>query len=113
MSIEGILLQPGEAQSVSPPRHTGGFPCDRRARQRAAPCSNSLVAPGFDTGAHYHTTIEEIFYVLEGELTLRAGDRRVQGGPGTFVFVPIGAAIPLATWVKPSADAARHDASRA
>jgi quercetin dioxygenase-like cupin family protein len=50
------------------------------------------VAPGFDTGAHYHTKIEEIFYVLEGELTLRAGDRVVRGGPGTFVFVPIGAA---------------------
>jgi quercetin dioxygenase-like cupin family protein len=34
------------------------------------------VAPGFDTGAHYHTKIEEIFYVLEGELTLRAGEEK-------------------------------------
>jgi quercetin dioxygenase-like cupin family protein len=70
------------------------------------------VAPGFDTGAHYHTKIEEIFYVLEGELTLRAGDRVVQGGAGTFVFVPIGPLI----WeprVKPSPDVAGHSAPRA
>ena len=33
------------------------------------------VAPGFDTGAHYHTKIEETFYVLEGTLALRLGDR--------------------------------------
>src|SRR5579872_934731 len=48
------------------------------------------VAPGFDTGAHYHTKIEEFFYVVEGELDLRSGDRTVHAGPGTFVFVPPG-----------------------
>jgi len=50
------------------------------------------VAPGFNTGAHYHTKIEEIFYVLEGELDLRCGEHTVRGGPGTCVFVPPGAA---------------------
>ena len=49
------------------------------------------VAPGFDTGPHYHTKIEEFFYVLEGEVDLRSGGRFVRGGPGTFVFVPPGA----------------------
>ena len=48
------------------------------------------VAPGFDTGAHYHTKIEEFFYVVEGQLDLRSGDRVVRAGPGTFVFVPPG-----------------------
>jgi mannose-6-phosphate isomerase-like protein (cupin superfamily) len=52
----------------------------------------SRAAPGFNTGAHYHTKIEEIFYVLEGELDLRCGERIVRGGPGTCVFVPPGAA---------------------
>ena len=27
------------------------------------------IAPGFNTGAHYHTKIEELFYVLEGGST--------------------------------------------
>ena len=49
-------------------------------------------APGFNTGAHYHTKIEEIFYILEGELDLRCGEHTVRGGPGTCVFVPPGAA---------------------
>jgi quercetin dioxygenase-like cupin family protein len=91
MSIEGILLQPGEAQGVS----LRGTQVDFLVTaEHAKGCSvfEFSVAPGFDTGAHYHTKIEEIFYVLDGELTLRAGDRVVQGGPGTFVFVPIGAA---------------------
>ncbi len=35
------------------------------------------VAPGFNTGAHYHTKIEEIFYVLEGELDLRCDERTI------------------------------------
>jgi mannose-6-phosphate isomerase-like protein (cupin superfamily) len=48
------------------------------------------VAPGFDTGAHYHTKIEEFFYVVEGELDLRSGDRTVHASAGTFVFVPPG-----------------------
>jgi quercetin dioxygenase-like cupin family protein len=48
------------------------------------------VASGFNTGAHYHTKIEEIFYVLEGELDLRCGERTIRGGPGTCVFVPPG-----------------------
>jgi len=50
------------------------------------------TAPGFDTGAHVHSAIEEIFYVIQGELELRCGDQVIKGGPGTFVFVPVGAA---------------------
>ncbi|WP_337312124.1 cupin domain-containing protein [Candidatus Aeolococcus gillhamiae] len=46
--------------------------------------------PGFDTGSHLHARIEELFYVLDGEMELRAGDRITLGGPGTFVCVPVG-----------------------
>ena len=91
MSIEGIILQSGEAHRVS----MRGSQLDFLVTaEHAKGCSvfEFSVAPGFDVGAHYHTKIEEIFYVLEGELNLRAGDRVVRGGPGTFVFVPIGAA---------------------
>lgn len=50
------------------------------------------VAPGFNTGPHYHTKMEEFFYVLEGEIDLRSGERVIRGEPGTFVSVPCGAA---------------------
>jgi len=92
MSIEGIILQRGEAHGVA----VRGTQIDFLVTaEHAKSCSmfELSIAPGFDTGAHYHTKIEESLYVLEGELHLRAGDRVVQGGPGTFVFVPSGAAL--------------------
>jgi mannose-6-phosphate isomerase-like protein (cupin superfamily) len=67
-----------------------------------------LVNPGFDVGAHVHRRLEELFYVVEGELDLLAfeprirtadnwlawqshtGEHVVRGGPGTLMFVPIG-----------------------
>jgi quercetin dioxygenase-like cupin family protein len=91
MSIEAIILRRGEAQGVS----SRGSQIDFLVTaEHAKGCSmfELSIAPGFDTGPHYHTKMEEIFYVLEGELNLRASDRVVRGGPGTFVFVPIGAA---------------------
>jgi uncharacterized RmlC-like cupin family protein len=49
-----------------------------------------LAVPGWDTGSHLHTALEEQFFVLEGEMEIRAGDRLVVAQPGTFVNVPPG-----------------------
>jgi oxalate decarboxylase/phosphoglucose isomerase-like protein (cupin superfamily) len=67
-----------------------------------------VVPPGFDVGAHVHSTAEELFYVLEGELDLlafepkvrsagdwhewvsRSGERYLRGGAGSVMFVPAG-----------------------
>jgi quercetin dioxygenase-like cupin family protein len=48
------------------------------------------AAPGFDTGSHLHARIEEQFYVLDGQMELRAGDDVIVGRPGAFVTVPTG-----------------------
>jgi quercetin dioxygenase-like cupin family protein len=48
------------------------------------------VAPGFDTGRHYHTVLEQFFYVIEGELNLSSGDRVLHANPGTFLLVSPG-----------------------
>lgn len=67
-------------------------------------------APGFDVGAHRHTTHEEVFYVLEGEVEMFAFEpktRTIEPGswvnwesadgtlvtratPGTVMYVPRG-----------------------
>ncbi len=39
---------------------------------------------------HIHTTEEEAFYVLEGELDVLVGDRTVTATAGAFVLVPRG-----------------------
>jgi oxalate decarboxylase/phosphoglucose isomerase-like protein (cupin superfamily) len=66
------------------------------------------VAPGFDVGAHLHNEVEELFYILDGELDLLSfeprirtadnwrgwesadGARVLRGGPGATMFVPAG-----------------------
>ena len=91
MSVEGIILHHGEAHGVTLHQTRVDYLV---TAEHSKQCSlfEFTVAPGFNTGAHYHTKIEEIFYVLEGELDLRCGERTIRGGPGTCVFVPPGAA---------------------
>src|SRR6516225_3883787 len=91
MSVEGLILHHGEAHGVTLHQTRIDYLI---TAEHSKQCSlfEFTVAPGFNTGAHYHTKIEEIFYVLEGELDLRCGERTIRGGPGTCVFAPPGAA---------------------
>jgi quercetin dioxygenase-like cupin family protein len=50
----------------------------------------TLLAPGFSPPLHVHRAEDESFYVLEGELTMRCGERTFQAEPGAFVFLPRG-----------------------
>ncbi|GAA4888781.1 cupin domain-containing protein [Streptomyces coeruleoprunus] len=45
-------------------------------------------APGART--HFHRSISESFYVLSGEVRLFNGERWITGGPGDFLYVPVG-----------------------
>jgi mannose-6-phosphate isomerase-like protein (cupin superfamily) len=48
----------------------------------------SLIAPGFSPPLHVHHREDEAFYVLDGELTMRCGDRSFRAAAGSFVFLP-------------------------
>jgi len=48
----------------------------------------SLIVPGFSPPLHIHRREDESFYVLEGTLTMRCGDRTFLATPGSFVFLP-------------------------
>jgi quercetin dioxygenase-like cupin family protein len=39
---------------------------------------------------HLHRNYEETFYVLEGELTVQVGERRITAPVGSFVVIPRG-----------------------
>jgi mannose-6-phosphate isomerase-like protein (cupin superfamily) len=39
---------------------------------------------------HLHRRHEEVFYVLEGELTVRVGPRKIEAPAGSFVVIPRG-----------------------
>lgn len=48
------------------------------------------VGPGGGPIWHRHDDADEIFLVLDGDLTVRAGKEVFEAGPGDFVFVPRG-----------------------
>jgi mannose-6-phosphate isomerase-like protein (cupin superfamily) len=47
------------------------------------------VAPGGGNGLHYHTTYSERFEVLEGELGVQVGNKKMTLKPGESATVPI------------------------
>ena len=47
-----------------------------------------LAAPGFDTGLHVHSRLEETWYVLDGELEFRLREELFIAAAGACVFVP-------------------------
>ena len=65
----------------------------------------SLVVqpPGVATPLHRHTHESEAFYVLEGEVTYRAGEEVLELGPGSFIHLPRG--VPHAFRIRGSAPA--------
>jgi quercetin dioxygenase-like cupin family protein len=48
------------------------------------------VNPGSGTPPHIHHAEDEMFYVLEGELSLWCGEEKIIGRPGSFVAIPKG-----------------------
>ncbi len=53
--------------------------------------SESTIAPGFPgPPPHRHARLVDMFYVLDGVLTVRLGEETHQLGPGSFACVPAG-----------------------
>ena len=46
------------------------------------------MKPGFHLGRHRHKQMTEIFYILEGELTLIFDDETVVASAGTTINIP-------------------------
>ena len=84
-----VLLTAGEGDSVSL-RGTEVVFKVRGDNAGGASCLEFIAAPGFDTGLHIHSKLEETFYVLDGEFELRAGEEVRRALPGSVMFVPPG-----------------------
>lgn len=81
------LLRAGHGESVS----LRGSEVTIKLRSDQASgssCIEFVAAPGFDTGLHVHTRLEETWYVLDGELDFHIGDESFRAAPGACVFVP-------------------------
>jgi quercetin dioxygenase-like cupin family protein len=89
MSVEGLVVEAGRARRIELRESRLDFLVTGK-HSKGVSLFEFDAAPGFQTGAHYHTKMEEFFYVLDGEVDLRSGDEVKRAGPGTFVFVPPG-----------------------
>lgn len=92
MSIEQLYLAPGEGETASLRGTEVVFKAIGERDGGGPTVIEFITAPGFSTGDHVHSQIEEIFYVVDGEFNLRSGDWTGRVGPGSFVRVPPGAA---------------------
>lgn len=54
--------------------------------------AEATVPPGGGPPPHIHSREEEMFYVLDGEISFTVEGRESVAGPGTFVQVPRGTA---------------------
>jgi quercetin dioxygenase-like cupin family protein len=50
----------------------------------------ALVPPGGGPPPHVHSREEEGFYVIEGEITLRIGEKTIIASAGMFANMPVG-----------------------
>jgi mannose-6-phosphate isomerase-like protein (cupin superfamily) len=53
-------------------------------------CGEALLEPGAGQPLHIHHNIDELLYVLAGQIDFSIQGRRFRTGPGGFVFVPQG-----------------------
>ena len=47
---------------------------------------HTICPPGGGPPPHTHTREDELFFVIEGELTFMLGDQQIKAGPGTLVY---------------------------
>jgi quercetin dioxygenase-like cupin family protein len=89
--MEAVVHLPGEGE-----RHTAGnaeILIKATGDETAGTffLSESTIAPGFPgPPPHRHERLVDMFYVLEGVLTVRLGEDTHQLGAGSFVCVPAG-----------------------
>jgi quercetin dioxygenase-like cupin family protein len=90
MSVEAIVIQAGEGKALSLRGTNVAYKAEGERPGGGPTFLEFTAAPGFSTGDHVHSRIEEIFYVVEGEFQIRAGDRTLRAKAGDFVLVPPG-----------------------
>ncbi|HEY9641208.1 MAG TPA: cupin domain-containing protein [Coleofasciculaceae cyanobacterium] len=83
------ILQPGEGRSVQ----IGTSTCTGKATGKATNGHFGLFEFGIEPGAngaspHIHKELTATFYVVDGEVELLLGDRRIVAEPKTFILVP-------------------------
>src|SRR5262245_35774754 len=85
-----VVLAPGEGRHYEMGRIQAVFKADGTETDGGYSISEWWLEPNTTgPGPHSHPE-DDIFYVLEGTMSVFVGDRWVDGTPGSFVLVPGG-----------------------
>ena len=87
-----IFVGPEEGKAIPNPIGGGMVVKVRDGDTGGAYSIHDNVIPAGSPGPlpHLHRDHEETFYVLEGELTVRVGERKITAPAGSFVVIPRG-----------------------
>jgi mannose-6-phosphate isomerase-like protein (cupin superfamily) len=89
--MDAIVLGPGRGERLTVGGSTVALKAGGTETGNTFYCGEVDLAPGFPgPPPHVHERLLDMFYVLEGTLTMRLGDDTLEAEAGTFVCVPPG-----------------------
>jgi quercetin dioxygenase-like cupin family protein len=89
--MEAVVHEPGEGELHEMGPNAIVLKATSDDTEGAFFLSESTIAPGFPgPPPHVHENLHDMFYVLEGTLTMQLGGEELEARPGTFVCVPPG-----------------------
>ena len=87
---KAIILGPGEGRTYSMGRMAALFKADEAETESRYSISEWWLEPNTKgPGAHSHPE-DDIFYVIEGTMSLLVGNEWMEATPGSFILVPGG-----------------------
>jgi quercetin dioxygenase-like cupin family protein len=89
--MRAVIHQPGEGERIAVGPSETVLKATGENTADTFFMSETTIAPGFPgPPPHFHDRLHDMFYVLEGTLTLRLGDETHELTEGSFVCVPPG-----------------------
>ncbi|MHB0955015.1 MAG: cupin domain-containing protein [Pirellulaceae bacterium] len=90
MTHPPTLREPGEGKTIAVVGDVYRFLATGDETGGRYAMFEAIIFPGGGPPPHIHSREEESFYVLEGEITLQAGDQQILAKAGTFANMPVG-----------------------
>ncbi|KFF02778.1 cupin domain-containing protein [Chryseobacterium luteum] len=88
-----ITVNPREGQDLSVVGDNYRLLITGKETENAFAVIDMLIPPKGGPMPHAHTTFQESFYVIEGEIVVRTEEQTYVAKPGSFVSIPKGGAI--------------------
>lgn len=86
---DALILSAGEGRTYNCGTMTAVFKADENETNEKYSISEWWLEPNSDgPGPHQHEDNVEVFYVLEGTMSILIGDKWIEADKGTFIRIP-------------------------